>query len=768
MVVATAIAFLGALTAPWFYRWLGQAAGWVLALLPLSLTVYFASLLPTVVAGQTVRQGVAWVPSLGVNFSFYLDGLSLLFALLITGIGTFIVIYSGGYLKGHPDLGRFYLVILLFMASMLGLVLADNIVTLFVMWELTSLTSYLLIGFNHSEFKSRRAATQALLVTAGGGLALLAGLILLAGMGGSWEISELLSKGEVLRGHVLYLPALILVLLGAFTKSAQFPFHFWLPNAMEAPTPVSAYLHSATMVKAGVYLLARLQPALGGSEVWSATLMTFGLATLLTGATLTFRHTDLKRLLAYSTVAALGALVFTIGMVPITDYYAAMGFATFLLAHSLYKGGLFMAAGAVDHEAGSRDVTQLAGLFRVMPLTGVAVVLAALSLAGLPPVLGFIGKEVLYVAALQAAPAWMVGLALLGFAVGAMLALLLVVPFFRGQPPQGVHEGPPSLWLGPMVLAGLGLLLGLFPGLYNPLAEAVASSVKGQAVVYHLKLWPGFNLALLLSLLTVLLGIGLYFLYPRLRAWMAQEPLPGPESAYVALLRGLMRAADGLERLLQSGSLRAYLVWIFAGLVTLVGLALLRSGQVFWPGEASSPAPAQVLLLGLMLLGALFALRLRSHLAMVVVLGMVGAGVALVFLLQNAPDLSITQFLVETLTAILIALVLLQIRNIGPVPHGRWLDKAVALGFGGMVTLLMLGMLTQPLELHLSQFFAQKSLPEGFGRNIVNVILVDFRGLDTFGEITVVGLAGLGVWALLVKRHRGSSLSSRRKREEKP
>ncbi len=754
MVVAIIVAFVGALTAPWLHRWLGHAAGWVLALLPLGLAFYFASLLPEVVGGQTLRHSLAWVPSLGVNFSFYLDGLSLLFALLITGIGTFIVIYSGGYLKGHPDLGRFYLVILLFMASMLGLVLADNIVTLFVMWELTSLTSYLLIGFHHSEFRSRRAATQALLVTAGGGLALLAGLILLALMGGSLEISELLGQGQLLREHPLYLPALILVLLGAFTKSAQFPFHFWLPNAMEAPTPVSAYLHSATMVKAGVYLLARLQPALGGSEVWSSTLMLFGLATLLTGATLTFRHTDLKRLLAYSTVAALGALVFLIGLVPLTDYYAAMGFATFLLAHSLYKGGLFMAAGAVDHEAGTRDITQLGGLFRVMPLTGVAVVLAALSLAGLPPVLGFIGKEVLYVAALQAAPAWVVGLAVLGFAVGAMLALLLVVPFFRGQPPQKVHEGPPSLWLGPLVLAGLGLLLGLFPGLYNPLADAVASAVKGKTVAYHLKLWPGFNLALLLSLLTVLLGVGFYFLYPRLQAWMAQEPIPGPENAYVALLRGLMRLAAGVERLLQSGSLRAYLAWIFAGRVGLVGRALFRGGALFWPAGASSPKLEQVLLLALMFLGAIGALRLRSHLAMVVVLGLVGAGVALVFLLQNAPDLSITQFLVETLTAILIALVLLQIRSIGPVPRGRWLDKGLALGLGGVVTLLMLGMLAQPFEPHLSQFFAQKSLPEGFGRNIVNVILVDFRGLDTFGEITVVGLAGLGVWALLKRRRR--------------
>ncbi|MDW8482072.1 MAG: proton-conducting transporter membrane subunit [Meiothermus sp.] len=742
------VAFAGALGAPWVYRGLGNRAGWVLALLPLGLTLYFSSLLPAVLAGQTLRHGVAWVPSLGVGLSFYLDGLSLLFALLITGIGTFIVIYSGGYLKGHPDLGRFYLVILLFMASMLGLVLADNIVTLFVMWELTSLTSYLLIGFNHTEFRSRRAATQALFVTAGGGLALLAGLILLAGMGGSWEISELLTKGEVLRAHPWYLGALVLVLVGAFTKSAQFPFHFWLPNAMEAPTPVSAYLHSATMVKAGVYLLARLQPALGGTEVWSSTLMAFGLATLLTGATLTFRQTDLKRLLAYSTVAALGALVFAIGAVPLTSYYGAVGFAAFLLAHSLYKGGLFMAAGAVDHEVGTRDVSQLSGLFRAMPITGVAVGLSALSLAGLPPVLGFIGKEALYAAFLEAAPAWMTGLAVLGFAVGVTLALILTVPFFRGQPPEGVHEGSPSLWLGPVVLAGLGLLVGLFPGLYNPLADAVASAVKGAPVAYHLKLWHGLNLPLLLSLVTVLLGVGLYFLYPRLLAWMAREPIPGPESAYVGLMRGLMRFSGKLERLLQSGSLRAYLVWTFMGLVALVGLALLRGDGLLWP-QLQGLHPGQAVLLALMLLSALAALRLRSHLATVVVVGIVGAGVAIVFLLQNAPDLAITQFLVETLTAVLIALVLLQIRRIGAVPRGRLLDKLVALSFGGILTLLMLAMLAQPMSPHLAQFFAEKSLPEGFGRNIVNVILVDFRGLDTFGEITVVGLAGLGVYALL-------------------
>jgi len=754
MIGAVLVAFGGALLAPLAHRLLGKASGWFIALLPLALTVYFATLLPLVVAGQALQHSVAWVPVLGVNFSFYLDGLSLLFALLITGIGTFIVIYSGGYLKGHPDLGKFYLIILLFMASMLGLVLADDIVTLFVMWELTSITSYLLIGFHHSEFKSRRAAMQALLVTAGGGLALLAGLILLAGVGGTLELSQLLGQGELLRQHPLYLPALVLVLLGAFTKSAQFPFHFWLPNAMEAPTPVSAYLHSATMVKAGVYLLARLQPGLGGTEVWSHTLMAFGLATLLTGAVLTLRHTDLKRLLAYSTVAALGALVFTIGMVPLTDYYAAVGFATFLLAHSLYKGGLFMAAGAIDHETGTRDVRSLSGLFKVMPITGVAVLLAGFSLAGLPPVLGFIGKEVLYVASLKAAPFWMVGLAVVGFALGATLATILIVPFFRGRPPEQVHEGPPSLWLGPVVLAGLGLLVGLFPGLYNPLMEATAGAVKGKTLEYTLKLWPGFNLALLLSVLTVLLGVGLYFLYPRIQAWMATDPLPGPENGYNALLRGLMRLAGGITGLLQSGSMRAYLVWIFAGLVGLVGLALLRSGSLFWPQEVSAVNPAQVVLMALMLLGALVALGLRSHLGMVVVVGIVGAGVALLFLLQNAPDLSITQFLVETLTAILIALVLLQIVRIGQIPAGRPLDAVVALGFGGLITLLMLGMLAQPLAPHLSNFFAEKSLPEGFGRNIVNVILVDFRGLDTFGEISVVGLAGLGVYALLKRRAR--------------
>jgi len=363
--------------------WQGRV-GWGIALVPLALVACFASLVGPIAAGEVFTFSYAWVPSLGINLSFYIDGLSLLFALLISGIGVFIVIYAGGYLVGHPLLSRFYVYVLLFMFSMLGMVIAGNLITLFVFWELTSLSSYWLIGFDHERAEARAAALQALLVTSGGGLALLTGLLLLRLSGGSLELATLLGQGNIVRSHALYLPIVLLILVGAFTKSAQFPFHFWLPNAMEAPTPVSAYLHSATMVKAGVYLLARLNPTLGGTEVWQVAVTATGAATMLIGAYLAVHQTDLKRILAYSTVSALGTLILLICVGTESAIKAAV---VFLFAHALYKGALFLVAGALDHETGSRSVTQLGGLRRLMPVTALAAGLAALSMAGLPPFL---------------------------------------------------------------------------------------------------------------------------------------------------------------------------------------------------------------------------------------------------------------------------------------------------------------------------------------------------------------------------------------------
>jgi multicomponent Na+:H+ antiporter subunit A len=441
-----------------------RLTGWMLALLPFGATVYWASLTNAVAAGQTLSVSWPWVPSLGVNLSFYIDGLSLLFALLISGIGALIVIYAGGYLAGHPQLARFYFYILLFMAAMLGLVLCGNLIILFIFWELTSISSYLLIGFDHQRERARKAALQALIVTGAGGLALMAGFILLGHVGGSFELAALLDQGELVRGHGLYFPILLLILAGAFTKSAQMPFHFWLPNAMEAPAPVSAYLHSATMVKAGIYLLARFSPILGGAEAWHYLVTAFGAATMLLGALLAFPQTDLKRILAYTTVSALGTLTLLLGLNTTLATKAAM---VFLLVHSLYKGALFMIAGAVDHETGTRDVKLLGNLRRFMPMTTMAASLAALSMAGVPPLSGFWAKFTLIKAGLETGQYAIVAIALVVSLLTVFsMTKIWAEAFWKKAPEAALHNVGASasyrvLLLPIVALAGITVLIGI-------------------------------------------------------------------------------------------------------------------------------------------------------------------------------------------------------------------------------------------------------------------------------------------------------------------
>ena len=512
MALSVFAGFLAALIAPAVHARAKGLAGWLIAAVPAACFVYYAGFLPRIAAGETVRIAWDWVPTFGVTFSFYVDGLSLLFALLISGIGTFIVVYAGGYLKGHEHQGRFYSFLLMFMGSMLGLVLADNVITLFVFWELTSITSFLLIGFDHRRAASRRAAIQALLVTGGGGLALLAGLILMGRAAGTFELSEILASGDVLRDHPQYLAMLLLVLGGAFTKSAQFPLHFWLPNAMEAPTPVSAYLHSATMVKAGVYLLMRVHPGLGDTALWTTILPVFGGVTLLVGTVLAVRQTDMKLMLAYTTVASLGVLVMLTG----TSYeYAVEGAVLYLFAHSLFKGALFMVVGCIDHEAGTRDVTKVGGLRRAMPITFAAAALAALSMSGLPPFVGFIAKEVMYkgLPALDSLALVLTAVAIVGNGLMLVIAAAVALKPFLGpevHTPKHAHEGPPALWLGPVVLAVLGLFAGLFGhALGSAVIGPMTSAIMGYEAEVDVHLWAGFNLALLLSVVTIPLTLAL-------------------------------------------------------------------------------------------------------------------------------------------------------------------------------------------------------------------------------------------------------------------
>lgn len=756
MFAAILAGFGAAFLAPLVHRLHPRRSGWLCALAPLVLSGFFVSRIGAVAAGEPEREAWDWIPSLGVDLSFRMDGLGLMFALLISGIGALVIVYASAYLHGHRHLGRFYGLILAFMASMLGAVLADNLITLFVFWELTSLSSYFLIGFEHEREAARKAALQALLVTALGGLAMLAGFLLLAKAGGSYELSALLSKGEDIRAHGLYLPILLLVLAGAFTKSAQFPFHFWLPSAMEAPAPVSAYLHSATMVKLGIYLLARLSPLLGGTEAWQHLLVGTGAATMLTGALLALLQTDLKRILAYSTVSSLGTVTLLLGLHTEAAARAAM---VYLLAHALYKGALFLVAGAVDHETGVRDFERLGGLYRAMPVIALAAVVAAFSMAGLPPLFGFIAKESLYEAELHGsyAPFLITGASVLanGLLV-AVAAMAGMRPFF-GRAAEAAKKAihlPAGLWLGPLLLSLAGPAIGLAPdGVARQILSPAAGAVRGEAVAVELALWHGATPAFLLGVITLLCGAGMYAgrsaFCRGVRGWNAAGW--GPLRCYELLLDGMLRFARLQTRCLQNGYLRYYLMTVLGAAFLLVLYSLAAKAGLRWTARWPEAMFHEWLIAAMILAAALVAATSLSRLATVAALGVVGYGVALIYILFGAPDLAMTQFCVETLSIILFVLVLYRLPRFSILSGrgARTRDVLVALGSGGIMTALVLTAVSEPARSGIGRFFAENALLRAHGHNVVNVILVDFRGLDTLGEITVLAAASLGVYALL-------------------
>ncbi|HWH36629.1 MAG TPA: hydrogen gas-evolving membrane-bound hydrogenase subunit E [Candidatus Limnocylindrales bacterium] len=752
LLLAVVAGFALAPAAAWVarLRW----SGWLIALLPAVLTIYFASLIPRVVAGERVSERLSWMPSLGLEASFAVDGLGLLFALLICGIGTLVFIYGGGYLAGDRQLGRFYAALLVFMASMLGIVVADNLLLLYVFWAGTSFSSYILIGYYHERQAARGSAQQALLVTVAGELAMLGGFVLLGFVAGTFEISALLGRGDAIRTDPLYLPILALILVGALTKSAQFPFHFWLPNAMAAPAPVSAYLHSATMVKAGVFLMARLLPVLGGTEAWTITLVGAGAVTLLLGSLLALRGSEVKRVLAYSTVAALGMITMLLGIGSTEAVTAAI---VFLVGHALYKGTLFLFAGIADHEAGATETAALAGLWRRMPLASAAAVLAALSMAGLLPFFGFIGKELVFESLFHVGG--VLGVALLALAVLANALLVVVAvrvgvrPLMRG-PEQARHEAPPSLLAGPLLLAGLGVTTGLVPGLLaTPLVSAAVAGTTQLPTNIELVLWHGINVILAFSGITLALGAAIYWWRASARRWTGWLELGsrlGPEQGYGSAVDLVQRGALGLTRRLQTGYLRHYVLVTLAAPVTLVAMALVRAGGIELGAGQPELRPTEVGLGVLILVAAFVAVRSRSRLGAVAALGVAGYGVAIVFLTFGAPDLAMTQVLIETLTVIVFVLVLYHLPRIGSLVQGGGIrDAVVSLAFGGLMTLLVMATLTPGTRDTISSFFLEQSLPAAHGRNVVNVILVDFRALDTLGEIAVLALAGLGVLVLL-------------------
>ena len=756
MLTAILSGFFASFFAPFLYKWARGYTGRILSLVPLCLCTYFISFLPTLSHNGQISFQVPWVSGLGVHLCFYLDGLSLLFAVVISSIGVLVLIYAGDYFHNNPKLPRFYAIILFFMSSMLGVVLSDNIITFFLFWELTGVSSYLLIGFDHEKKEARQAAWQALLVTGMGGLALLAGLLLLGQVGGSYEFSELFSKGALIKSHALYPAIFILVALGAFTKSAQFPFHFWLPNAMAAPTPVSTYLHSATMVKAGVYLLARVSPILGETALWHSVVVSVGAVTMLMSAYMAVRQTDLKKILAYSTVSVLGTLVFLLG----TGTHAAIEAAmAYVMIHALYKASLFLVAGILDHETGTRDIEKLSGLLRKMPITAAAAVLAALSMAGLPPLFGFIGKELLYGATLEAPLAAKL-LTTVALSTNALLvvasAMVGLTPFFGKsmETPRPIHEPRITMWIGPILLSGLGIGIGILPNLVGTMWVAPAVAAVTQTPIdVKLALMHGLTLQLFLSIVTFCLGVAVFYFRKNILKWLPSTKFFSaltPSAMYDLIIKGITGFARIQTRFLQSGHLHLYILIIVLTTLFIVGFSLPLDGKII-PAKWSEIKLHEWILVSVILLATITVIRARSRLVAIIALGVVGYSVVLFYIMYGAPDLAMTQFAIDTLTVILIVLVIYRLPRYVKYSTNleRIRDGIPALMAGGLITTLILMTLSGTKESEISSYFTENAYLLAKGKNIVNVILVDFRGFDTMGEVTVLVVAGIGVYSLL-------------------
>jgi multicomponent Na+:H+ antiporter subunit A len=751
--------FLLAVPAPFINQYLRRYSGWILSVVPALVFFWLLFQIPVIASGSVITEHYPWLSALGLAFTFTLDGLSLLFALLITGIGSLILIYAGYYMRPYENTNRFFGYLVFFMASMLGLVLSTNLISLFLFWELTSVSSFLLIGFNHQKQEARAAALQALLITGLGGLALLAGFILLSIPYGSFDLEVIFSNPMLIRESAFFIPALIGILIGAFTKSAIFPFHFWLPGAMQAPSPVSAYLHSATMVKAGVFLLARLTPLMDGSEIWNYTLSLFGATTMLVGAWFAIAQSDMKKILAYTTVSALGTLVLLVGT---HTTYALNAFLIFVLVHAFYKATLFMMAGNIDKKTGTRELPMLGDLFRYMPVAAIISIIALLSMSGLPPMLGFIGKELIYEAQVSAPGAASVIL-ILGFLANTFMVFVsgrLVWDVFFGERRNYLKEPIEpdiSLLTGPAVLVGLSLLFGLFPNLIeSSLVAPALSAMRPGTLPVNLKIWHGFNLVLLLSAITITCG-GILFIF-RKRVITMAEYLNRMvfslrfSTLFFNLLNGFIGFTKTKTAFVQHGYHRFYLMTIFVVASLLVWFMISRVPATLVQLDELKSIPLFFIAVTLLIIiASLATIMASSRLISFISIGLVGFGIVSIFIWFSGVDLAITMIMVETLMVIIGAMVVYHLPKYMPRSSSmtRIRDAVVALFFGSFMTFLVIktGSVT-PLE-KTSDFFTEGSYALGYGKNIVNVILVDFRALDTLGEVAVLVIAAIGVYALL-------------------
>jgi len=731
------------------------------SIVPLGLFLYFFQFIAPIADGEVITRSFQWIPSFGVDLGFKLDGLSLLFSLMITGIGFLVFAYTSSYLKGHEYLDRFYGYLAAFMGAMLGLVLSDNMITLFVFWELTSISSFFLIGFNNTNPASRKSAMTALGITGIGGLLLLASALLLNNITGTYSISEMLSMSEAIRGNEFYAVAVLLLFGAAFTKSAQFPFHFWLPGAMKAPTPVSTYLHSATMVKAGIYLLMRFTPILGGENIWNYTLIIVGGITMLYSAIHTLFRTDLKGILAYSTISALGILVFLIGLGTEEAFLAA---AVFIIVHALYKATLFLVTGIIDHQTHTRDVTRLAGLNKIMLPVGIAGILAAISSAGIPPTIGFIGKELTYEATYHSETIIIISM----IAIVLTKILLLYAGFVAGIKPftgklpeehKNVKAPGPIMWIPPVLLATLGLVFGIAPFLIEgALIKPVVTALGGDASEIHLALWHGFNLIFILSLITIGVGTTLYFIIKpseKLVAVAAGYNKISPENILNLINKGFVQFSNFWTNFFQNGYLRNYISIIILFLVVIVGYIMIGNTRFVIDYNSLSKITVYEITTTLILIAGIFyTVFTESRLAAVAAMGVVGLSICLIFVFYSAPDLAMTQFSIDTLTVILFVLVLYKLPKYLKLSDykTRVRDGVLSSVFGLIITVLALEVLSEPVSKQVGEFYAANSYVEAHGKNVVNVILVDFRGADTLIEVSVLSIAAVGVFGLMKLR----------------
>jgi len=754
--------FLGALALAALPNERRRLAAWSAAVPPVAGLFLVLLMGRDVIAGGVLRWSVEWVPALGLSFGLRMDGLAWLFALLILGIGALIVLYAAYYLDRADPAARFFQFLLLFMGAMLGVVLADNLVLLVVFWELTSLSSFLLIGYWGDRKDAREGARMALAITGAGGLALLGGVLLIGHIVGSVRLDDVLAAGPAIRAHPLYVPALVLVLIGAFTKSAQFPFHFWLPHAMSAPTPVSAYLHSATMVKAGVFLLARLYPALGGSDAWFWMVAPVGLATLLIGAYVAIFKHDLKGLLAYSTISHLGLITLLFGL---DSPLAVVAGVFHIINHATFKASLFMAAGIIDHETGSRDMRQLNGLWKYMPWTAVLAMVASAAMAGVPLLNGFLSKEMFFAETIGAEGHWLmqallpIGATLAGMFSVAYSARFIHDVFFNGEPvglPKTPHEPPRFMRVPVEVLVIVCLAVGMAPvWTVGPLLTVGARAALGAPLPeFSLAIWHGFNAPLLMSAIALIGGALLYFGLQYFINLHRVVPLPsGGRAAFVFLLRSILRGASNLTAGLQSGSLQRYLLMLVAFAVIAGAIPFFQDAAWAWPPLRWTPPGAAFAALCLIGVAGAFATLagFQRRVIALIALGAVGLAVAVVFVFLSAPDLALTQLLVEVATIMLMMLALHWLPQQSPPepPSGRRaLHVAVALAAGAGMAALTWFVLAQPVA-SISPYFLETTVTQGGGANAVNVIIVDYRGFDTLGEITVLGIASLIIVALL-------------------